>query len=178
MAYVDDILVASKVKGEATRVFDELEKEWRITGMGEAKFILGLKIQRDRQARKVWLSQPAYIDKCCETFSSETMNRHITTPLPYNIDEDESHFLVDATPYRKGESINHIVNAALRETMDPAEPYRLQWRDDNDKRSGKPDSRLYRVPTNGRDEKLRVSDKIIEVKKEPLFRVIAALCTE
>ncbi|TYJ52968.1 hypothetical protein B9479_006437, partial [Cryptococcus floricola] len=87
--------------GEATRVFDELEKEWRLTRMGEAKFILGLKIQRDRQARKVWLSQPAYIDKCCETFSSETMNRHVTTPLPYNIDEDESHSLVDATPYRK-----------------------------------------------------------------------------
>ncbi|ODN83308.1 hypothetical protein L202_01475 [Cryptococcus amylolentus CBS 6039] len=59
--------------------------------------------------------------------------------------------------------------------MDPVLPYRLEWRADNEKRSGKPDSRLCRVPTDGGGEGFWTSDKIIEGKKEPWFRVMAAL---
>jgi hypothetical protein len=62
LAYVDDLAVACQSVQEVNKVMKGLEDRWPITRLGEISTILGFKVTRDRKARKVWLTQPAYID--------------------------------------------------------------------------------------------------------------------
>jgi hypothetical protein len=68
LAYVDDIVVAAETSREIDEVMKGLSLRWKITELGEISTILGMKVSSDRQARKVWLTQPAYIDKIVERF--------------------------------------------------------------------------------------------------------------
>jgi hypothetical protein len=79
LAYVDDIVVAAESSQEIDEVMKGLSLRWRITELGEISTILGMKVSRDRQARKVWLTQPAYIDKIVERFPGRQPKK---TPLP------------------------------------------------------------------------------------------------
>jgi hypothetical protein len=104
LAYVDDIVVAAKTRREIDEVMKGLSLRWKITELGEVSTILGMKVSRDRQARKVWLTQPAYIDKIVEKFPGrQTKN----TPLPITKGrqaEDESRdgiSRIPPTPYQE-----------------------------------------------------------------------------
>jgi hypothetical protein len=79
LAYVDDIVVAAETSREIDEVMKGLSLRWKITELGEISTILGMKVSRDRQARKVWLTQPAYIDKIVERFPGRGPTK---TPLP------------------------------------------------------------------------------------------------
>lgn len=46
----------------------ELHKCFAMKDLGEAKQILGMRISRDRKAKKLWLSQEMYIEKILERF--------------------------------------------------------------------------------------------------------------
>ena len=81
MVYVDDFVMAARKKQEIDEVMRELGKHWTITDLGEVNSILGLKVTRDLPRGKVWLSQPAYIDKLGEKFPLTT-SRAYDTPLP------------------------------------------------------------------------------------------------
>jgi hypothetical protein len=66
LAYVDDIVVAAQTNAEINEVMKRLarlRRRWKITELREVSTMLGLKVRRDRQARKVWLTQPAYIKR-------------------------------------------------------------------------------------------------------------------
>jgi hypothetical protein len=79
LAYVDDIVVAAESSQEIDEVMKGLSRRWKITELGEISTILGMKVSRDRQAKKIWLTQPAYIDKIIERFPG---HRPSKTPLP------------------------------------------------------------------------------------------------
>lgn len=69
--YVDDILLIGNDKPtlEATKAW--LGDNFSIKDLGEAAYILGIKISRDRSRRTLQLSQEVYIDNMLEKFSMQ-----------------------------------------------------------------------------------------------------------
>ena len=63
------MLIAVKSIYEVNRLKSLLHKEFEMKDLGAAKKILGTETHRDREARKLWLSQKNYIRKVLENFS-------------------------------------------------------------------------------------------------------------
>jgi hypothetical protein len=61
--YVDDILLIGNDSPMMESVKFSLRKSFSMKDLGEATYILGIKIYRDRSKRLIGLSQDAYIDK-------------------------------------------------------------------------------------------------------------------
>ena len=57
------MLIAVKSMCEVNSLKSLLHKEFEMKDLGVAKKILGMKIRRDREARKLWLFQKNYIIK-------------------------------------------------------------------------------------------------------------------
>ncbi|GJT26870.1 retrotransposon protein, putative, ty1-copia subclass [Tanacetum coccineum] len=67
--YVDDILIMGNNIPRLKEVKDYLGKCFSMKDLGEAAYILGIKIYRDRSKRLIGLSQSAYIDKILKKFN-------------------------------------------------------------------------------------------------------------
>ena len=82
--YVDDIIVVSlpSAAKEAARVCDEISRAWKVRDLGEVNWFLGIRILRDREAKKLWLCQDAYLDQMAAKFHLNERHRKVTTPLP------------------------------------------------------------------------------------------------
>uniref|UniRef100_A0A2N9FHB7 CCHC-type domain-containing protein n=1 Tax=Fagus sylvatica TaxID=28930 RepID=A0A2N9FHB7_FAGSY len=80
LLYVDDMLIAAKSMCEVNRLKSLLHKEFEMKDLGAAKKILGMEIRRDRETRKLWLSQKNYIRKVLEKFSMLDA-KPVSTPL-------------------------------------------------------------------------------------------------
>ncbi|RVW61091.1 Retrovirus-related Pol polyprotein from transposon TNT 1-94 [Vitis vinifera] len=66
--YVDDILLATNDKGLLHEVKQFLSKNFDMKDMGEASYVIGIKIHRDRFKGILGLSQETYINKVLERF--------------------------------------------------------------------------------------------------------------
>jgi len=64
--YVDDILIAGNDKEYVNHVKGWLSSNFEMKDMGEAAYILGVKISRDYSNRLLSLSQEPYIHKILE----------------------------------------------------------------------------------------------------------------
>lgn len=60
--YVDDLLIASSRYSELLAIKRKLTQQYEMEDMGEASFILGIDIQRDRTKRSISIGQAAYIN--------------------------------------------------------------------------------------------------------------------
>ncbi|WVZ90383.1 hypothetical protein U9M48_036690 [Paspalum notatum var. saurae] len=67
--YVDDILLIGNDILMLEAVKDSLKKSFSMKDLGEAAYILGIKIYRDRSKRLIGLSQSTYIDKVLKRFN-------------------------------------------------------------------------------------------------------------
>ena len=67
--YVDDILLASNDLGLLHEIKQLLCKIFDMKDLGEASFVLGIQIHRDRSRGLLGLSQRAYIDRVLERFN-------------------------------------------------------------------------------------------------------------
>ena len=67
--YVDDILLVGNDIELLGTIKDSLKKSFSMKDLGEAAYILGIKIYRDRSRRLIGLSQDTYIDKVLNRFS-------------------------------------------------------------------------------------------------------------
>nr|GEV92332.1 hypothetical protein [Tanacetum cinerariifolium] len=67
--YVDDILIMGNNIPRLKEVKDYLRKCFSIKDLGEAAYILGIKIYRDRSRQLIGLSQSAYIDKILKKYN-------------------------------------------------------------------------------------------------------------
>ena len=82
--FVDDIVVLcatrnlDKLKAFETALFARFE----MRNLGELHWFLGIRVMRDRDARKVWLCQDAYIDKIASKFNRDLAKSKPKTPLP------------------------------------------------------------------------------------------------
>src|SRR5262249_49915679 len=66
--YVDDILLTTNDKGLLYEVKQFLSKNFDMKDMGEASYVIGIKIHRDRTQYILGLSQETYINKVLERF--------------------------------------------------------------------------------------------------------------
>ncbi|KAK1591530.1 hypothetical protein Q3G72_009150 [Acer saccharum] len=69
--YVDDILLIGNDVGVLTSVKEWLAKQFDMKDLGEASFILGIQVIRDRKNKTIALSQASYIDKILSRFSMQ-----------------------------------------------------------------------------------------------------------
>ncbi|KAH9776932.1 hypothetical protein KPL71_006858 [Citrus sinensis] len=78
--YVDDILLIGNDIGVLTTIKSWLAEQFDMKDLGEASYILGIKLPRDRKNKTLALSQAVYIDKILARFS---MKNSKTGLLPF-----------------------------------------------------------------------------------------------
>ena len=77
--YVDDILLATNDLGLLSETKKFLSNNFEMKDMGEAYYVIGIEIFRDRSQGLLGLSQKAYINKVLERFR---MDKCSTSPVP------------------------------------------------------------------------------------------------
>jgi Reverse transcriptase (RNA-dependent DNA polymerase) len=104
--YVDDILLASNDKNMMHETKKFLFKHFDMKDRGEASYVLGLKIHRDRNKVILGLSQYAYIDKVLKRYGMKN-------------------YKSENTPVAKGDkfSLNQCPNTELEKS----EMYQIQY---------------------------------------------------
>ena len=73
--YVDDILLIGNDTKFLSTIKDYLKSVFSMKDLGEAAYILGIKIYRDRSRHLIVLSQSTYIDKILKRFKMENANK-------------------------------------------------------------------------------------------------------
>ena len=74
------MLIVARSMTDITRLKLQLNSEFEMKDLGGACKILGMEIQRDRRAGKLWLSQRRYLEKVLERFNMGNA-KPVTTPL-------------------------------------------------------------------------------------------------
>jgi hypothetical protein len=91
--YVDDILLIENDIPIMEAIKSSLRKSFSMKDLGEATYILDIKIYRDRSKRLTGLSQDAYIDKILNQFNMQDSMSHVITlskkQCPTDPDEKE-----------------------------------------------------------------------------------------
>ena len=77
--YVDDILLATNNLGLFHETKKFLSSNFEMKDMGEASYVIGMKIFCNRSQELLGLSQKAYINKVLERFRMENCS---TSPIP------------------------------------------------------------------------------------------------
>ena len=80
LLYVDDLLLISNNLRRLQSVKEELSQRFDMKDLGEAHFILGLQIQRDRTHRRLSLSQSEYVKTILERFNMNE-SKPASTPM-------------------------------------------------------------------------------------------------
>jgi len=82
--YVDDIVaLCMKQNIPELKEFEQrLTRRFEMRSMGELRWFLGIRIERDRSSRKIWLCQDSFIAKICNRFGITPSDRFPETPLP------------------------------------------------------------------------------------------------
>ena len=73
--YVDDILLIGNDVGMLSEAKLWLSNVFSMKDLGEATFILGIRVYRDRAKRMIGLSQSMYIDKVLKRFSMDSSKK-------------------------------------------------------------------------------------------------------
>jgi hypothetical protein len=89
--YVDDILLIGNDISMLEAIKSSLRKSFSTKDLGEAMYILGIKIYRDRSKRLIGLSQDAYIDKILNQFNMQDSKKDFL-PISHNITHSKKHY--------------------------------------------------------------------------------------
>jgi hypothetical protein len=78
--YVDDILVLyhKDHEGDGKRIIEGITGKYEARMEGDVEWYLGIRVKRDRQAKKVWLVHDLYIEKVCKRY--DLVNEHTRFP--------------------------------------------------------------------------------------------------
>ena len=118
--FVDDIQAAFDTADEQEwkESHAHLWKRFKITDLGESKFMLGMRIIRDRQARTITLDQELYVTKSLEKFG---LNQCTPRSTPGASSEDESSGLDEPTELKLyQEKVGTLLYAAISTRPDIA----------------------------------------------------------
>ena len=80
MLYIDDILLIGNDVGVMSSVKIWLSSQFDMKNLGEASFILGIKLWQDQKNIMLGLSQARYINKVLERFSLQNSKKRL---LPF-----------------------------------------------------------------------------------------------
>lgn len=87
MLYIDNILIVGHDTSKIDIIKKELSKPFAMKDLGLVKQILRIKISRDRQKRRHWLSQEKYIKKILKRFEmimTKTVSSHLASHFRLN----------------------------------------------------------------------------------------------
>ena len=101
--YVDDILL---IENNIQMLKSSLRKSFSMKDLGEATYILGIKIYRDRSKRLIGLSQDTYIDKVLKRFNMQDFKK-VFLPMSHGVSlcksqhpsTPDEHEKMNAIPY-------------------------------------------------------------------------------
>lgn len=79
--HVDDQLVVSDDLAELEEFKHAIDAKYGIVDNGEVSDFLGMRITRDRPARKLWISQESFVENLLESFDLADA-KSVATPLP------------------------------------------------------------------------------------------------
>ena len=80
LLYVDDMLIVGQDKNMINRLKKDLGSKFVMKDLGRVQQILGMRIMRDRENRRLWLSQEKYIKQVLERFNMKDA-KPVGTPL-------------------------------------------------------------------------------------------------
>jgi hypothetical protein len=83
--HVDDCILCTSTLALAITLKDRIARRFKISDLGEARWILGFEIIRDRNARTIAISQRAYIDQLLERFNMQDA-MPVATPMALKVD--------------------------------------------------------------------------------------------
>jgi hypothetical protein len=129
--FVDDMQVAFDAADEKewSEAHAKLKARFNITDLGESKYMLGMRITRDRGARRITLDQELYITKALEKFGA-SLSKTAPTPAVQTNDSErdpspavqgklaESEQLTDVKLYQ--EKVGTLLYAAISTRPDIA----------------------------------------------------------
>src|SRR6202046_1159695 len=106
--YVDDLLLVSNSLEGLSALKRDLSRRFSMTDLGEAHYILGIQIDRNRAARILSISQREYVHKVLHRFGMMEC-KSVATPLATNIkltktDSPPAHVVPDAAFIRQYQS--------------------------------------------------------------------------
>ena len=117
LVYVDDLLLVASDSDQLASVKTQLGNRFDMKDMGEAQFILGVQIKRDRAKRQLHLSQAEYIRMVLERFDMQEC-KPVASPMATGVKllkvdpaDTSSGQLVDSTPYAS--AVGALMFAAL-----------------------------------------------------------------
>ena len=113
--YVDDLLLFSSSLPRLIHLKSKLCQLFEMTDMGEAHYILGLKITRNRSARQLSLSQQEYVRRVVERYGMTNCNP-TSTPLAAGtiLSKDDCPPTPSATPVTiNGHTYASVVGAVM-----------------------------------------------------------------
>jgi transposase InsO family protein len=82
--YVDDLLLLCNHLDELNALKQQLSQQFEMKDLGEAHFILGIQIERDRKAHTLSITQRNYIKKVVERFDMAE-SKPVATPLDSSV---------------------------------------------------------------------------------------------
>jgi hypothetical protein len=80
LLYVDDILIAAKIKIDITNLKAQLSSKFEMKDLDIAKKILGMEISRDKKAGLLFLSHHGYVQKVLRCFNMHD-SKPVSTPI-------------------------------------------------------------------------------------------------
>ena len=72
--YVDDLLLIGSSLAEIKQLKTDLSSRFEMTDLGEAEYILGLQLSRDRRVRTISICQSDYIKRLLQRFGMADSN--------------------------------------------------------------------------------------------------------
>ncbi|KAL6054460.1 Cysteine-rich receptor-like protein kinase 25-like protein [Balamuthia mandrillaris] len=81
--YVDDVLLAAKTTKAMEPTKKQLSKAFKMKDLGEAKYILGIEIQRDYENKRTYLSQQKFISDTLEKYGMTNAKPSVTPLVPH-----------------------------------------------------------------------------------------------
>jgi hypothetical protein len=114
LLYVDDLLLACRLLRRLTSIKEKLSSLFSMKDMGEAQWILGLQITRDRPNRTLKICQSQYIDAIVKRFRMEDS---VAQSTPCDVGMDLRKPTTPATPAEVEEMRNVPYSAAVGAIM-------------------------------------------------------------
>ena len=119
--YVDDILLIGNDVNFLSEIKESLKKSFSMKDLGEAAYVLGIKIYRDRSRRLIALSQSTYIDKVLKRFNMENAKKGLLpmspgtvlskNQCPRTLDERVQ---MNDVPYASASWFHHVCHAMYK----------------------------------------------------------------
>ena len=98
--YVDDVFITSRTMDGVKSILEMLKQDYSIKEMGDLHYYLGIKIERNRFNKQMFLSQKSYVDQVVNKFGLSDC-KPCYTPAEVESLVKSDGFSIEKYPYRE-----------------------------------------------------------------------------